>query len=117
MLLRCAGRYLLGSGVDEFLIENEVFGKKVLQSVLNETHYVRSLQRLCIVSDMLSLLSSGIHFDPHSMDSVVQLAISTRESFMRKDKVDITINFEALRYVASTIQQQFEDWKKMCRKI
>ena len=53
-LLRCAGRYLLGSGVDDVLIANEVFGKKVLHSVLNGTHYVRSLQRLCIVSDMLS---------------------------------------------------------------
>ena len=56
VLLGCAGRYLLGGGVDDVLVENEVFGKKVLHSVLNETHYVRSLQRLCIVSDMLSSL-------------------------------------------------------------
>ena len=36
---------------------------------------------------------------------------------MGEDQVDITMNFEALRYLASTIQQQFEDWKKMRRKI
>ena len=50
VLLRCAGRYLLGSGVDDVLIQNEVFGKKVLNSVLNGTYYVRSLQGLFIVS-------------------------------------------------------------------
>ena len=35
---------------------------------------------------------------------------------MRKDKVDSTINFEALRNQASNIQQQFEDWKKECEE-
>ena len=35
---------------------------------------------------------------------------------MRKDKVDSTINFEALRYLASIIHQQFEDWKKDTKK-
>ena len=34
VLHRCAGCYLLGSGVDVFLIENKVFDKKVLPSVL-----------------------------------------------------------------------------------
>ena len=43
MFLRCAGRYLSGSGVDDVLIENEVFGRKDLHSVLNGTHYARSL--------------------------------------------------------------------------
>ena len=32
---------------------------------------------------------------------------------MKKNKVDSTINYEALRYQASNIQQQFEHWKKM----
>ena len=29
VFLRCAGRYLSGSGVEDALIESEVFGKKV----------------------------------------------------------------------------------------
>ena len=73
-LLRCAGRYLSGSGVDDVLNENEVFGKRDLHSVLNETHYVHSLQGLFIVSEMLSDLeweSFWLVHDPHSMDSVV----------------------------------------------
>ena len=66
---------------------------------------------------MLSVLeweSFWLAHDSHSMDSVVQLTILTKESLMRKDKVDRTINVEALRYQANNIQQQFEDWKKEC---
>lgn len=39
VLLRCAGRYLSGSGVDDALIECEVFGKKTLAAVLSGSHY------------------------------------------------------------------------------
>ena len=79
-LLRCAGRYLLGSGVDDVLIENEVFGKKVLHSV-------------------------GSSF-------------STKPTMCANYKdCALCLTFEALRYLASSIQQQFEDWKKMRKKI
>ena len=37
VLLRCAGRYLSGSGAEDALIECEVFGKQVLHSVLAES--------------------------------------------------------------------------------
>ena len=80
---------------------------------------MRSLQGLFIESEMLSTLeweSFWLTNDPYFMDSVVQLAISTKESFMRKDKVDSTINFEALCIQASNIKQQFEGWKKNVKK-
>ncbi len=35
VLLRCAGKYLTGSGMEDALIESEVFGKRVLQSLLS----------------------------------------------------------------------------------
>lgn len=41
VLLKCAGRYLRGSGIEDGLIETEVFGKLTLNSVLEGTHYVR----------------------------------------------------------------------------
>ena len=39
VLLRCNGRLLIGNGLDDGLIEADVFGKKVLQSVLAGSHY------------------------------------------------------------------------------
>jgi hypothetical protein len=38
--VKCAGRYLRGSSVEDGLIETEVFGKLTLTSVLEGSHYV-----------------------------------------------------------------------------
>ena len=37
--LKCAGKYITGSGMDDALIEAEIFDSKTVQSVLNRTHY------------------------------------------------------------------------------
>ena len=58
VLLRCAGRFFLGSGVDDVLIENEVFGKKVLHSVFNGTHYVSAHYKDCSLCLKCCLLST-----------------------------------------------------------
>lgn len=56
VLLKCAGRYLRESGIEDGLIETEVFGKQTLNSVLEGTHYVRSFQGISIVSDVITSL-------------------------------------------------------------
>jgi hypothetical protein len=45
---------LTGTGLDDGLIEAEVFGKKVLQSVLAGSHYVRAFKGMLIVSEVLN---------------------------------------------------------------
>ena len=44
----CAGKYIKGSGFEDALVENKVFVVKVMESVLNGKHYVRSLILLCM---------------------------------------------------------------------
>ena len=56
VLLKCAGRYLLGSGIEDGLIETETFGKLTVNYVLEGSHYVRSLQDIIIVSDVITSL-------------------------------------------------------------
>ena len=56
-LLRCAGRYLTESGIDDALIEGKVLRKKVLVSVLSGGHYVRSLHGIFIVPEAFYLFS------------------------------------------------------------
>ncbi len=56
VLVRCTGRLLTGTGFDDGLIEAEVFGKKVLQSVLAGSHYVRAFKGMLIVGELLNLL-------------------------------------------------------------
>ena len=53
ILLRCQGRLLRGSGIDDGLVECGVFGPGVKDSVLNGSHYVRSLTGMLIIEDVI----------------------------------------------------------------
>lgn len=54
--LLCAECYHSGCGIDDALIEAEVFGSKTLQSVLSGTHYVCSIQGMLIISEAIETL-------------------------------------------------------------
>ena len=53
VLLRCQGKLLRVSGPDDALIECAVFGPGVIESVLNNSHYVRALTGMLIVEDVI----------------------------------------------------------------
>ena len=42
--LHCIGKYIRGSGLDDCLLGPQVFGSKVLESLLSGTNYGRALQ-------------------------------------------------------------------------
>ena len=50
------GKYIRGSGLDDALMETQVFGKKVIEQVLNGTHYIRSLRVILILVDSINCL-------------------------------------------------------------
>ena len=53
ILLKCHGHLLHGSGVDNSLVECQVFGKGVLGNVLNGSHYYRALAGFQIFEDVI----------------------------------------------------------------
>ena len=65
ILLKCQGRLLRGSGIDDALVECEVFGKGVLESVLNGTHYYRSFAGMLIVEDIILSLMWRAFWESH----------------------------------------------------
>ena len=61
--LRCAGKYLRGSGIEDSLIEPGIFGPIVLESVLGGKHYYRSFAGLSIVEDAILQLRAEAFWD------------------------------------------------------
>ncbi|KAH3752921.1 hypothetical protein DPMN_187547 [Dreissena polymorpha] len=56
VLLRCQGKLLRGSGLDDALVECGVFGPGVIETVLNGSHYVRALTGMLMVEDLINKL-------------------------------------------------------------
>ena len=50
------GKYIRGSGLDDALVETQVFGKKVIEQMLNGTHYIRSLRAILTFVDSINRL-------------------------------------------------------------
>ena len=47
----CIGKCIRGSGLDDAFVEIQVFEKKVIKQVLNDTNYIRSLRTILILVD------------------------------------------------------------------
>ncbi|KAJ8869464.1 hypothetical protein PR048_028455 [Dryococelus australis] len=77
--LHCTDRYITGSGLDDDLIETEVFGFKTVKRVFNGSHYTRSLQGLLILSDTIQALKLKAFWAINSYDDYCGIAESVLE--------------------------------------
>ena len=73
VLLRCSGGLLIGTGLDDGLIEAEIFGKKVVQSVLAGSHYVRAMKGMLIISEVLGRLKWEAFWKSNIVDTNADL--------------------------------------------
>ncbi len=51
--LRCSGKFMRGSGIEDGFVEARLFGKKIVESVLRGTHYFRSFEGQMIVEQSI----------------------------------------------------------------
>ena len=53
IIINCLGQYLEDSGIVEALVETEVFGPKVVKTVLKGSHYFRGVRGMGIIAEVL----------------------------------------------------------------
>ena len=120
VLLKCAGRYLRGSGIEDSLIETEIYGKLTLNSVLEGTHYVRSFQGILIVSDVITSLMWEAFWlwlakNQHEIDhDAMACAEKLRVALCEKSKINSTVKFTELLAQSDHIQELFNSFLKEC---
>ena len=120
VLLKCAGRYLQGSGIEDDLIETDVFGKLTVHSVLEGTHYVRSFQGICIISDVINSLmwqAFWLWITEHKIsidDDVMPYAVELRAALCEKSKSKSTSQFHELLAKSDHLHQLFQSFVQEC---
>ena len=111
---------MLGYGIEDGLIETEVFGKLTLNSVLEGTHYVRSFQSITIVSDVIrSLMWEAFRLwvteqEVEKTNDVMSCAVEIRTALCVKNKGKSTAKFLELFEKSDHIQQMFLFFVKEC---
>ena len=67
-LQHCTGKYIKGTGLDDVLLETNIFGKKTIEQILNGTHYVRSLRGFIIIVEAIERLKWKAFFEQYGKD-------------------------------------------------
>ena len=117
-LLKCGGRYIQASGVDDGLIEKGIFGKLTLNQVLEGTHYVRSLYGLLLASDLISSLAWeafwvwGKDHDIAVDEDILRSAEVVRKAL--SDKQRCSKEFKELCELSPRLAAQFNDFIDEC---
>ena len=118
ILLKCASRYLRGSGLEDALIEEEVFGKLTLNGVLEGTHYVRSFHGIMMISDLISSLSWEACWswlgdtDTPELKETLDTARCVQQSFLSKKTCPD--DFTRLCVKISNLESYFERFLSEC---
>ena len=64
----CIGKYIKGTGLDDVLLETNIFGKKTIEQILHGTHYVRSLRGFIIIGEAIERLKWKAFFEQYGKD-------------------------------------------------
>ena len=105
--LRCAGKYLRGSGIEDSLIENHIFGTGVTETVLAGSHYYRSFVGLSIVEDAILQLRADAFWeanDPTIFSEDINSLVKLQDSLIAWDTVMSKFILESITTTGSMYQ-------------
>ena len=85
---RCIGKFIKGTGLEDALVEAGVFGVKVMESILAETNYVRSLRGIQILSGAIQLVKWNAFWKVHDTNDFKNSAQAIKKFAEFLDKKD-----------------------------
>ena len=89
VVLGCIGKYLAGGGADTIMVESDVFGPNVVNSVMNGSHYVRSVKGMFSLYEAMRRLQWESFFTQNEYTQYtigMEVIKSLKEAVADKDK-------------------------------
>ncbi|KAL8623826.1 hypothetical protein ACOMHN_058856 [Nucella lapillus] len=114
ILLRCQGKLLRGSGLDDALVECGVFGRGVIESALNGTHYVRALTGMLIVEDLIRSLQWQMFWQHKDQTAYPELEQVQALQTSLAANTRCPDEFETLTGQVEKLHQDFVEFEKEC---
>ena len=112
ILLRCAGKLLRGTGIDDALVECGIFGPIVIDTVLNGSHYVRALTGMLVVEDVVMKMAWKAFWYYKSKDNYPILTEILELSKKLHKKERCPKLFDSLLVKVNTLHVDFEKFMK-----
>ena len=106
---RCIGKFIKGTGLEDAFVETDVFGVKVMESILAATNYVRSLRGIQTLTGAIELVKWKAFWnfdDPKDFENSIQVAKRFAETLENKDRQNCLILFEKFKTETKFLVQQ-----------
>ena len=122
----CIGKYIRGSGLDDALVETQVFGKKVIEQVLNGTHYIRSLRAILILVDSINRLKWDVFWENNKKEKYKETLLLLETFYYEVTKTPPTSYFDtftAYKVQLTELENDFASFSneseksKMCKYL
>ena len=103
IVMLCVGIYLRGSGMEDPFVETENFGLKVVQSVMEGSHYVRAFRGLLIGAEAVKSMRWDVFWNVHNgeEDTIEQSAFFELSSLLMEK-----VPFAAKTYLNSCCKNE-----------
>ena len=89
--MHCVGKYLRGSGMDDAFVETEILVLKIVQSVMEGSHYVRAFRGLLIAAEAVESMKWDVFWNVHNrqentsdQSALCELSLSLMDLFTAK---------------------------------
>ena len=108
------GKYIDGSGAETILVESKAFGQNVVRSVLDGTHYTRSLKGLLLLCECMERLQWAEFFQTKGVESYkneLELLKLMKASVSKKNRVDSKGHLDAFMSTSSCMIDDFNTFR------
>lgn len=134
VVLGAIGKYIDGCGAETIFVESGAFGKNVVRSVLDGTHYTRSLKGLTMLSECIERLQWAEFFKIHGVDQymaelqllkLLKGCVSEKDREGSKEHLDtflstssqLIADFNGFRSDSRTKSETFEFWDRFVEMV
>lgn len=111
IIINCIGQYLQDSGITEALIETEIFGPKVVETVLKGKHYSRGIRGMGIIAEALQRILLREFFANTEYDKYKSLFAhinALEKSCKEKDHVSARKEMEDAHHLLQDFNEDFK---------
>lgn len=118
-MLHIFDKYLKGSGIEDALMECNVFGTTVIEAIMNGTHYVRSIKGMMIIADAVEKLRWKTFWSVTIKEPVLPLLDKVklfRQSLLNMNVVECKAYIEPLSIELQALRDKFQDFINICKQ-
>ena len=116
-VLHCIAKYLNGCGLEDGLVETNIFGIKVLESVISASNYTRVLRGIKILPLAIETVKWqafwASHNDGNFQEATIHIQLM-QDAMCSKDRKKCTELFKISHITTKELQNEFRQFSTHC---